>query len=46
VATTHALWWNNIRPGFCNLDLEKVESAITPKTTAILPAHVYGHPST
>ena len=52
VATTHALWWNNIRPVFvdieptqCNLDPEKVESAITPKTTGILPVHVYGYPS-
>ena len=51
VATTHALWWNNIRPvfvdiepDFCTLDPEKVESAITPKTTGILPVHVYGHP--
>lgn len=51
VATTHALWWNNIRPVFvdiepesCNLDPEKVESAITSKTTGILPVHVYGHP--
>lgn len=51
VATTHALWWNNIKPVFvdidpdtCNLDPEQVESAITPKTTAILPVHVYGHP--
>ena len=50
-ATTHALWWNNIRPVFvdiepeyCNLDPEKVESAITPKTTGILPVHVYGNP--
>lgn len=51
VATSHALWWNNIRPvfvdvepDFCTLDPEKVESAITPKTTGILPVHVYGHP--
>jgi dTDP-4-amino-4,6-dideoxygalactose transaminase len=51
VATTHALWWNNIKPVFvdiepdyCNLDPEKIESAITPKTTAILPVHVYGNP--
>ena len=50
-ATTHALWWNNIRPVFvdiepeyCNLDPEQVESAITPKTTGILPVHVYGNP--
>lgn len=51
VATSHALWWNNIQPVFvdiepthCNLDPEKVEAAITPKTTAIMPVHVYGHP--
>ncbi|WP_243349658.1 DegT/DnrJ/EryC1/StrS family aminotransferase [Parabacteroides sp. FAFU027] len=51
VATTHSLWWNNIKPVFvdidpitCNLDPEKLEAAITPKTTAILPVHVYGNP--
>lgn len=51
VATTHSLWWNNIKPvfvdiepKFCNLDPEKIEAAITPKTTAILPVHVYGNP--
>lgn len=51
VATTHSLWWNNIKPvfvdiepEFCNLDPEKIEAAITPKTTAILPVHVYGNP--
>lgn len=51
VATTHALWWNNIKPVFVdiepytfNLDPEKIKSAITPKTTAILPVHVYGNP--
>jgi dTDP-4-amino-4,6-dideoxygalactose transaminase len=51
VATTHALWWNNIKPVFVdieptsfNIDVEKIESAITPKTTAILPVHVYGNP--
>jgi dTDP-4-amino-4,6-dideoxygalactose transaminase len=51
VATTHSLWWNNIKPvfvdiepEFCNLDSEKIESAISPKTTAILPVHVYGNP--
>lgn len=51
VATTHALWWNNIKPVFvdiepetCNIDPEKIEAAITPKTTAILPVHVYGYP--
>jgi len=51
VATTHALWWNNITPVFVDvepetftLDPNKIESAITPKTTAVLPVHVYGHP--
>ena len=51
VATTHSLWWNGIKPVFvdiepehCNLDPEKIEVAITPKTTAILPVHVYGNP--
>jgi len=51
VATTHALHWNEIKPVFCdiepkflNLDPEKIEAAITPKTTAILPVHIYGHP--
>lgn len=51
VATTHALNWNNIKPVFgdidpvfCNLDPEKIEAAITPNTTAILPVHVYGNP--
>lgn len=51
VATSHSLLWNNIKPVFvdidpifCNLDPEKIESAITPKTTAILPVHVYGNP--
>jgi dTDP-4-amino-4,6-dideoxygalactose transaminase len=51
VATTHSLWWNNIKPVFVdidpktlNLDPEKIEAAITPKTTAIMPVHVYGTP--
>lgn len=51
VATTHALWWNGIKPVFVdidpktgNIDPEKIESAITPKTTAIMPVHVYGKP--
>lgn len=51
VATTHALWWNNIKPVFvdiepeyCNLDPKKIEAAITPQTTAIMPVHVYGNP--
>ena len=51
VATTHALHWNGIKPVFCDiepeymtLDAEKIESHITPMTTAILPVHVYGNP--
>lgn len=51
VATTHSLWWNGIKPVFvdidpqtCNLDPNKIEAAITPKTTAIMPVHVYGRP--
>ena len=51
VATTHALYWNKVRPVFVDiepeyytLDPEKVEAAITPWTTAILAVHVYGHP--
>ena len=51
VATAHSLLWNNIEPVFvdidpntCNLDPKKIEQAITPRTTAILPVHCYGRP--
>ena len=51
VATTHALWWNGIKPVFvdidpetCNLDPDKIEAAITERTTAIMPVHCYGMP--
>ena len=51
VATTHALWWNGIKhvfvdidPSTGNIDPQKIEAAITPRTTAILPVHVYGKP--
>ena len=51
VATTHALWWNGIKPVFvdvdptnCGIDPQKIEAAITPKTTAIMPVHCYGKP--
>ena len=51
VATTHALYWNKIRPVFVDiepdyytLDPERIEAAITPFTTAIVAVHVYGHP--
>lgn len=51
VATTHSLWWNGIKPVFvdvdpsnCGIDPSKIEAAITPKTTAIMPVHCYGKP--
>ncbi|WP_318370456.1 DegT/DnrJ/EryC1/StrS family aminotransferase [Enterobacter sp.] len=51
VATSHTLLWNGLTPVFvdidpvtCNLDPEKIEQAITPETTAILPVHCYGVP--
>ncbi len=51
VATTHSIWWNGCKPVFVdidpatgNLDPDKIEAAITPKTTAIMPVHVYGKP--
>ncbi|MEC5217584.1 dTDP-4-amino-4,6-dideoxygalactose transaminase [Actimicrobium sp. GrIS 1.19] len=51
VATAHSLLWNGIKPVFVdidphtlNLDPSKIEAAITPHTTAIMPVHVYGHP--
>ncbi|MBQ9102610.1 MAG: DegT/DnrJ/EryC1/StrS family aminotransferase [Treponema sp.] len=50
-ATTHSIWWNNLKPVFVdveeetgNIDPEKIEAAITPHTTAIMPVHVYGTP--
>lgn len=51
VATAHSLLWNGIKPVFVdidpitlNMDPAKIEAAITPQTTAILPVHCYGHP--
>jgi len=51
VATTHAIWWNGCTPVFVdidpstgNIDPAKIEAAITPRTTAIMPVHVYGTP--
>ena len=51
VATAHSLLWNNIKPVFidiepssCNLDPDRIEEAITPQTSAILPVHCYGTP--
>lgn len=51
VATTHSLLWNGIKPVFVdidpatfNLDPDRIEAAITPQTTAIMPVHCYGNP--
>jgi len=51
VATTHSIWWNGCQPVFVdidpktgNIDPERIEEAITPRTTAIMPVHVYGQP--
>ncbi len=51
VATSHSLLWNGIKPVFVdvdpntlNLDPAKIEAAVTPQTTAIMPVHCYGHP--
>ena len=51
VATAHSLLWNGIKPVFVdidpvtlNMDPGKIEAAITPQTTAIMPVHCYGHP--
>ncbi|MBQ8049156.1 MAG: DegT/DnrJ/EryC1/StrS family aminotransferase [Bacteroidales bacterium] len=51
VATTHSIWWNGCKPVFVdidpatgNIDPDAIETAITNKTTAIMPVHVYGKP--
>ena len=51
VATSHALLWNGLQPVFAdidpvsfNLDPARIEAAITPRTTAIMPVHCYGNP--
>jgi len=51
VATTHSIWWNGCKPVFvdidpatCGIDPNKIEAAITPRTTAIMPVHCYGKP--
>lgn len=51
VATTHSIWWNGLKPVFvdidpsnCGMDPDKIEAAITPRTSAIMPVHCYGKP--
>jgi len=51
VATTHSIWWNGLKPVFVdvdpttgNLNPDKIKAAITPRTSAIMPVHVYGNP--
>ncbi len=51
VATTHSIWWNGCQPVFVdidpatgNIDPDRIEEAITPRTSAIMPVHVYGMP--
>ena len=51
VATTHSIWWNGCQPVFvdikedtCGIDPDRIEAAITPRTTAIMPVHCYGMP--
>ena len=51
VATAHSLLWHNCKPVFVdvepntlNIDPAKIEAAITPQTTAIMPVHCYGNP--
>lgn len=51
VATTHSIWWNHCKPVFVdidpltgNIDPARIEAAITPSTTCILPVHCYGNP--
>ena len=51
VATTHSIWWNGLTPVFVdidprtgNIDPDKIEAAITERTVAVMPVHVYGQP--
>jgi len=51
VATSHAIWWNGLKPVFVDVDPvtgclnpDRIEEAITPRTSAIMPVHVYGTP--
>ena len=49
-STTHAIVRNGLEPVFCDIngddftiDVSKIESLITDKTSAIVPVHVYGN---
>ncbi|BDO07871.1 aminotransferase [Aeromonas caviae] len=51
VATSHSIMWNGLEPVFVdidpttfNIDPAKIEAAITPRTTAIMPVHCYSNP--
>lgn len=51
VATSHSIMWNGLKPVFVdicpetfNIDPKKIEAAITPNTTAIMPVHCYSNP--
>lgn len=51
VATTSSIVWQGCKPVFVdideetlNIDPDKIEAAITPRTTAILATHVFGNP--
>ena len=51
VATTHAVKMGRLEPVFVdvrpddlNIDADKIEAAITPRTAAIVAVHVYGNP--
>jgi dTDP-4-amino-4,6-dideoxy-D-glucose transaminase len=51
VATSHSIMWNGLEPVFVdidpttfNIDPTKIEAAITPRTTAIMPVHCYSNP--
>lgn len=50
-STTHAIVRNGLIPVFCDIneenftiDVTKIESLITDRTSAIIPVHVYGNP--